>query len=266
MTLSGSYRQLGFFIVGGGGGGAGDSSSSDNSGAGGNGGVVTSVITMKTSNSITITVGAGGSGGTSNTNTQTSKSGGTSQIVYNGVTYTANGGNGGLPGPIRYNNVNWKVENSGCGGGPVNGYSTTRWDNNGDYSQLLCEKLISGTAGEGEPFSACNASGVFSFACENSCYANGGDGLSNPFDSTGTNLYGAGGAGGCNAYRGTKYRAYGGDSGGGNGGYGDNSAQTNHGEDGSFYGAGGGGGAFSSTHKYSQGGNGYQGIVIIYGK
>ncbi|MDR1338035.1 MAG: hypothetical protein LBJ73_03320 [Rickettsiales bacterium] len=104
---------------------------------------------------------------------------------------------------------------------------------------------------------------------------NGADGTELQFATGDTNLdgklYGAGGGGGGNAYPSCTSFTYttgkkggnGGVTGGGNGGRGTDNTSSNHGSNGTFYGAGGGGAAFSSNHTYGQGGNGYQGIVII---
>lgn len=68
--------------------------------------------------------------------------------------------------------------------------------------------------------------------------------------------YGASGGGGSDVFAGYTYMAPGGETGGGTGG-----GSTNYGGDATFYGAGGGGAAFSNIHP--SGGSGYQGIVIL---
>lgn len=234
-TITKKYTQLGFWIVGGGAGGHGDFNTAHWGGNGGNGGQAKAFETIYNSKSITVYVGDGGSGGSAK---GAGNSGGGSYVMYNGNTYTSDGG-------IRYSGsnggVNTKVEYSGIGGRPC-GHGNP---------QTLYYK-----ASENEPY------GVM-----------GEDGLPNPFDQNDETLYGAGGSAGFDSY--DNWTTYGGtyptgfaggQTGGGNGGYGPNDNILNTGFNGTSPGAGGGGGAFSSNHTHSQGGNGYQGIVIIYGK
>lgn len=249
VSIPSGYSQIGFWIVGGGAGGAGDRSSSQNAGAGGNGGQAVPVVVERSAAAATVVVGGGGAGGTKSTNASTSGAGGASSVTYNGIAHTAAGG----LKAANYGYENSKVANSGTGGFGQNGV---------DANFHAVQR--SGKAGEGNGFTY---NGV---THSNTRYCNGGDGQPNPFDPNDTNLYGAGGGGGTNAYTASDRAmlSYGGLTGGGNGGYGVAAAAntTNRGAAATFYGGGGGGGAFTAQHTYSQGGAGYQGIVIIYGK
>lgn len=235
--------QLGFFIVGGGGSGHGDFSNARSSGNGGNGGCVNSWIIPINGNIVNITVGKGGASGGS-------RSGESSSITYNGTTYTSSGGYGGTNNS---GNSNTKQINSGIGG-------SARW---GGYPSIdMYNWCSTHTALEIYPDPTVTWGNYG---------AKGEDGLPNPFDPLDINLYGAGGGAGQNAFNVPSYyytgpAISGGTNGGGTGGYGANNASTNKGLDATFYGGGGGGASFSSNHAYGQGGAGYQGIVIIYGK
>lgn len=244
ITIPSGYDEIGFFIIGGGGSGHGDFYNSGNSGNGGNGGCVNYFEVPYTLSACSVTVGKGGDAGQSKGN---SNNGVASSVTYDGSTYTSAGGYGGYNG----SGNNTKQENGGIGG-------SARWG--GYYGQDMFDWCSTHTPLDGSYPTSTWAYG-----------SKGEDGLPNPFDENDTSLYGAGGGAGQNSYDiPSGYvvgpAMQGGLNGGGAGGYGTNNSQQNRGQSGSFYGAGGGGGSFSSNHTYGQGGAGYQGIVIIYGK
>lgn len=252
------YSKVGFFIVAGGGGGCGDYNKSDCPGQGGNGGEVNNVIVDNVASSAVAKVGSGGIGGNKTTpdkNTDNGRTaGGDSYVVYNGVSYNSVGGYyGGYAAGYSKGNL-LQTGNRGIGGC---GAGLNNYPGNSEFADYFWN----GKAGEGEDFDSTHS---------NTLHIHGGDGHHNPFDVFDDNLYGAGGGGGCDSYRGYAYTkthfGEGGNNGGGNGGYGDNNKSQNKGTDAMFYGGGGGGAAFSSGHTYGQGGSGYQGVVIIYGK
>lgn len=252
------YTKVGFFIVAGGGGGAGDYSKSDCPGQGGNGGEVNAIIVNNVLSSAIVKVGVGGTRGNNKTppNNQANGRtfGGDSYVIYNGMTYTSTGGYYGGYGTTGFGNPNiLQPGNRGIGGfgAVLNHYPG--YDDFADY-------IWNGKAGEGEDFDLTHS---------NTYHIHGGNGYHNPFDVFDNTLYGAGGGGGCDSYRGYTYIkthfGEGGETGGGNGGYGSNNFLSNTGLSAIYYGGGGGGAAFSSSHTYGIGGNGKQGIVIIYG-
>lgn len=247
LTIPQYIKNLGFFIVGGGGSGHGDFNNARSPGNGGNGGCVNSWIIPINGNIFNITVGKGGASGKSQSN---SNNGESSSITYNGTTYTSSGGYGGTNNS---GNLNTKQINSGIGG-------CARW---GGYPSIdMYNWCSTHTALEiyPDPTVTWGKNG-----------SKGEDGLHNPFDPLDINLYGAGGGAGQNVFDAPSGyyigpAILGGINGGGAGGYGFDNTIQNIGQDGTFYGAGGGGGSFASKHIYSQGGAGYQGIIIIYGK
>lgn len=247
VNIPNTYSQLGFFVVGGGGSGHGDFNSAGHPGNGGNGGCVNHWEIPMSGNTVVVTVGAGGGKSASK---GSSKNGSASFVVYNENTYTSDGGYGGTNDANHGMCINTVQTNSGVGGiyiytSPSSNLAYLEWR---ATHTALETTVISGTTLNGG--------------------AVGQNGYPNPFDETDTNLYGAGGGGGFNAYSGPVWNApiSGGTTGGGTGGYGAYNTSTNKGLDATFYGGGGGGASFSSSHTYGQGGAGYQGIVIIYGK
>jgi hypothetical protein len=83
-------------VAGGGGGGAGTTATSGMGGGGGSGGVSVCFLSVAAGlYSFTYTVGAAGTAGTGGASPTAGGAGGSSQIVYNGVTYTCTGGSGG---------------------------------------------------------------------------------------------------------------------------------------------------------------------------
>lgn len=99
---------------------------------------------------------------------------------------------------------------------------------------------------------------------------NGRNGILNPLNPNDTNLYGACGGGGWSEYMWDEERAstMGGATGGGKGGaivhYDfDDSWYAGFPDDGSFYGAGGGGGSYTVSDKATNGASGYQGYAYL---
>lgn len=235
---------MGLMIVGAGGGGGGDAYSAGGGGGGGCGGEVTIVedITVLKNVRGLVTIGAGGAGGNHGAN---GANGGETTFEYNNITYTARGGWGGYnPSSLSEMNNRPRLGDAGyggAGGGYKEDYNIKRYYNRTYEDALAATPLTWSVKGE--------------------------EGIKNPFDSTDTTIYSSGGGAGYNCYNGydmsSTYPNYGG-TGAGRGGYGGNNASTNKGAAATSYGCGGGGGAFSSGHSYSQGGNGYQGIVRIY--
>lgn len=236
---------MGLMIVGGGGGGGGDSYKSGNGGGGGCGGEVTVVedITVIENTPGQVTIGAGGAGGNHDAN---GSNGGETTFAYNNITYTARGGWGGyVPSSLSEMNKRPRLKKSGyggAGGGWKEDYNIKKYYNRTYEDALATTKPLTWSV-------------------------KGEEGIKNPFDSTDKTIYSSGGGAGYNCYNGydlsSTYPNYGG-TGAGRGGYGADNASTNKGAAATSYGCGGGGGAFSSTHIYSIGGNGYQGIVKIY--
>lgn len=242
--MNNGATHIGLFIVAGGGGGAGDAYISGNSGGGGIGGEIKIIedIPMIRNQAIGFKVGIGGTGGTHRNN---GTDGGLSSVTYNNTTYSARGGWGGYNSiALASMNQRPRLEKSGyggAGGAYKEDYNIKRYYNRTYEDALAATPLTWSVKGE--------------------------EGIKNPFDSTDTTIYSSGGGAGYNCYNGydmsSTYPNYGG-TGAGRGGYGGNNASTNKGAAATSYGCGGGGGAFSSGHSYSQGGNGYQGIVRIY--
>lgn len=249
FTLPEPYDRFALFLVGGGAGGAADNNKARQAGNGGNGGQVQSFTFNKTtdSNTLTLRIGAGGQGGQSNKSV--GNKGGDTTATYNNRTFTALGG---LQTPNTDNSTN----NSQLSDPPYQAIGGTYIGAAKHFNNQTIYRSTHKASDDKYPGSLTNNT-------------MGDDGFANPFDPADTNLYGAGGGGGFSAYDNhdtDKDAIPGGTTGGGNGGYGDNKATTNHGQDGQFYGAGGGGAAFSENHIYSIGGNGYNGIAILYGK
>ena len=213
------------FCVGGGGSGAGDFGWVHQSGSGGNGGVVTYMpsISVTPGRTIQITIGTGGVSG----KRFNGNPGGTSSF---GNSVISAGGYGGIYGqPAKQVNHGDLLDFEG---NPAEEENSGRGGKSGWIDDVDTELQV------------------------------GGEGIECPFYSTGEK-YGAGGAGASSAYGRTSVQQYGGYTGGGNSGYGEDNTPQNRGLNATFYGDGGGGGAFSSDHTYSFGGNGSDGIVII---
>jgi hypothetical protein len=153
-------------IVGGGGGGGGTrSTAGDKGGGGGGGGVCIAYLTMVSGvYTLTYTVGAGGTRGAT---LSAGVGGGTSSVVYNGVTYSASGGTGGPPP---------STQGGGIGGTGTNGTLNIQGGNGGN----------SGTSAALYP--------VFGYGGLPAL----GFGAANFISIGGSYNYGAGGAGGLN--------------------------------------------------------------------
>lgn len=263
------YNNMSIFLVGGGGGGSGDGWTRGNTGTGGGGGECITINNLQlNATSLTMSIGAGGSGSAAKTSSGTTgKAGGNTTVTYNGTTYIANGGYGGDSYVMSKNTIftNYPRGNRKFGGwgGGTNVAITTAYTQVKTYYNYTPEQYIKEYP-----------------STTNIHYSSKGEtGIKNPFDSTDTTVYGCGGGGGYDPYDWytqasdktyyskiqSEFPNYGGDNnaGGGRGGYGDNNASTNCGHNATSYGSGGGGGAFSSGHKYGYGGNGMQGIVIL---
>lgn len=91
ITLPTGVTEVYAILAGGGGAGCRGVDSRFWGGGGGGGGVTTVLLDTSSTSSITIVVGAGG---TANANGSGSR-GGTTNLVYNGITYSARGGDGG---------------------------------------------------------------------------------------------------------------------------------------------------------------------------
>lgn len=233
---------MGLMIVGGGGGGGGDTYQAGGAGGGGCGGEVTIVEDITVINNVPafITIGTGGAGGNHAAN---GSNGGETTFAYNNITYKARGGWGGYnPSSDAEMSNRPRLGDAGYGGA------------GGGYKEAINVERFYNTK--------------FAIPLNPRTWSvKGEEGVKNPFDKTDNTVYSSGGGAGYNCYDGydlsSTYPNYGG-TGAGRGGYGANNASTNKGTDATSYGCGGGGGAFSSGHGYSQGGNGYQGIVRIY--
>jgi hypothetical protein len=249
-------------VIGGGGSGA-----TTDGGGGGAGGLVFASAQNLTSGSYTINIGAGGIAGAGGAVRQ-GVNGGDSSIVLTGSTlYIAKGGGGG---GCDYG-AGVPAIAGGSGGGAGSSSQTTTYYI-GAASNQSSQSGISGTNGFGN--AGGNGSSIAGqygggggggAGSAGSSYptGNGGNGLyqvtinSTTYNfstvygysfgqNVGGNYYVCGGGGGGHGYNGP-----GGYGGGGTGGNGGTSATT--------YGGGGGGGGAG----FSQGGNGYQGLVII---
>lgn len=215
-------------------------------------------VPFNVTNADIFAVGGGGGGGGDAYQSDTSGNGGNGgQIVTESITV--------IPGE----EVSITIGIGGIGGDSANNYSTAT--NGGDTvfgSGIIAQGGLKGYSRQesgGSPVQpsqpGCTTGGNGSIY--GTWYGSPGeDGVLCPFFDL-DEKFGASGAGGTNVYRGYSDIAIGGKTGGGNGGGGNNNTQANKGSDATFYGSGGGGGGFSSSHSYSQGGNGYQGIVIV---
>ena len=263
------YNNMSIFLVGGGGGGSGDGWLRGKTGTGGGGGECITINNLQlNATSLTISIGAGGSGSAAQTSSGiTGKAGGNTTVTYNGTTYIANGGYGGDSYDMVKNTIFTKYPRGnrkfGGWGGGSNVAITTAYTWAETYYNYTPEQYIK------------------EYPSKTTIHYSlkGETGIRNPFDSIDTTVYGCGGGGGYDPYDWytqasdktyyskiqSEFPNYGGDNnaGGGRGGYGDNNASTNCGHNATSFGSGGGGGAFSSGHKYGYGGNGMQGIVIL---
>ncbi len=194
--------------------------------------------------------------------------GGSGAGDYTSMNHSGSGGNGGVvtitqylpvtPGTI----IQIAVGAGGTGG--VNGNG--RIGSSSSFGSLVAS--AGGYGGiDGQPIIQTNSGrgGKSGSVSVNSMDLQGENGIECPFDIISDGFYGAGGAGANSAYnRPSSLQQFGGYDGGGNSGYGVNNTLQNRGQNATFYGAGGGGGAFSSNHTYSLGGNGKSGIVILH--
>lgn len=173
-----------------------------------------------------------------------------------GVTNFQGGGNGGNGGQVLTSTVTVTPGETisiviGAGGGSGGSGAQTRFgiyvialQGNGGRSDLIANSVNSYQSRGGTGSKYANS------------VENGEDGRVCPFDATGKK-YGAGGSGAYNSINSNINR--GGETGGGDPGETNDFASKPDGRDGTFYGAGGGGG-LSDT---SSGGKGFQGILKI---
>jgi len=215
------------------GGGAGDYG-----GGGGAGGMRTGTLQIALSTPLTTTIGAGGSGGKNNSTVATNS-------VFSTISTTAGGVNGangattrdGGSGSGQYQNQTVALGNKG-NYSPVEGYNGSR----GNY--------YGATGGGG---------GAGGAATDGSGTSGGIGGPGRSSSITGTAVtYAGGGGGGMGDVDGNG--SSGGSGGGGTGGgWGYNSGRPGP-TNATFYGAGGGGQGYAQD---KNGGNGYQGLVIL---
>lgn len=214
-------------------------------------------VPAKVTNVDIFAVGGGGGGGGDAYQSDTSGNGGNGgQVVIESLSVTAG------------EDIAITIGNGGIGGSSANNYSTATNGGNTIFKDIIVQGGYKGYSRQeagGSPVqptqTGCTTGGNGSIYGSWNGEA-GQDGVVCPFPGI-EGKFGASGGGGGNPYRGYTSMAPGGQCGGGNGGGGNNNTQENKGADGEFYGAAGGGGGFSSSHSYSQGGNGYKGIILI---
>lgn len=231
-----------FLIGGGGAGGAGGSD--DAGGGGGAGGLITQYGLGISAGTHSVCVGRGGIGVNDDTDDLPTFTMG-QDSSFAGI--TAFGGGGG--GSRNLNNA----QGGGSGGGSAstNGGSSggagVSGQGNSGGSNTGGGETAAGGGGAGEAGASISDNNLES--------PNGGDGVAIAFYDNVERYYSGGGAG---ASMGGRLSGTGGLGGGANSSA-TNSSQPSHAN---FYGGGGAGGSLSSTG-YRQGGNGYQGLVMI---
>jgi hypothetical protein len=270
ITVSGGPGMIAALLVG---GGAGPDSSAGGTAAAGGGGGGGDAFCINNGNSNTClpntivtsgqtlaaTIGTGGLGGapaqsgvvnlghnggnTSLTVGSTfTANGGGRGAAQSGSTLAATGGSGGggsglstnMPGASGTGtNVNSGGNGAANVGGGGGGSSTA--------GQTPSGPTDGGTGGNGEDFTLC------------------GQSLASLYGGAFSPALAAGGGGG--SYGTGSYNAPGGSSGAG--GQGGNATGSTPGGNGTTYGSGGGGAGSNTTGSYNQGGNGYQGVIVI---
>ncbi len=265
--ICGNIPNINCLIIGGGGGGA-SGYYSNNGGGGGGGGAINLItnLTLPSFTNINISVGSGGGGrtpgnqgggsSTGNSGYSSSMSFGTTKFesTYGGGGLgvgTASGYGGGLGGNAT--NINGIGNYSGYGGSSGGG----AWSSGGGTVTKAGSAGIGYTANGNK-----GNNGNTNYNC-----GSGGNGGNSVYPSItipglGTiNISGAGGGGG-------KYGGNAGNGTGGNGGIGCTSTQYSPGgQNASTYGAGGGGGGSAITNQSrnnNTGGNGANGVIIIW--
>ena len=244
-------------IAGGGGGGKGYA------GGGGAGGMLDQ-SELKVSKAEIVSVGAGGLGSTqfvaNQSNAVATEKGANGQnSSFLNLTAIGGGGGGSSGDPIGSNGGS----GGGSGGSLVNnivypaigGLGTPGQGNNGGSAEGYESKRYSASSSGG---GGAGFSGHDAILDEGSA---GGNGLES--DISGSNITYAGGGGGGSASTSTRWP---GGSGGGGGGGTKEKPNDIHGEDATFYGSGGGGGGYNQVgigYVQGDGGDGFQGIVII---
>ena len=248
LTL-GAYIE--YLVVGGGGGGG--NGWAGGGGGGGGGAVFTGNQNLVLSTTYNITVGSAGSGAL-NSNSDTVGGSGTASIFYGVSTITAGGGGGGAG----FNSAaasssaadGTATNGSGGGGGSISGITTAGQGNGSGYDGGT------GYLGSSSSDRAGGGGGGAGGAGSAGTQATGGaGGIGVASSITGSSVYYGGGGGG--GTRGTTAGS-GGSSVGGDGG-----VTTTAATDASTYGSGGGGGAGYTAGPYTDGGDGYSGVVII---
>ncbi|MFM5968082.1 MAG: beta strand repeat-containing protein, partial [Micrococcales bacterium] len=243
VSVPNYVSSVGIIVVGGGAGGFADG------GSGGSGGEVryNSAQTVTAGSTATINVGAGGAGGSWSASTAPG-TGGATTVSGAGMSYTANGGNIGS---------GWGNSVGPSGGSGGSGGTGAAGGAAGGGPGGQCTPYNLGTAGSGGPTVSIGGLTNYQFS------GGGGGGI------------------GANTYNSASYYGLGPAGGGGGGGRGANLRYAvdgstwrdgaSAGQDGFYFGAGGGGGAAcdayasgqNGTYQRTAGGSGYKGVVVM---